>query len=338
MNLIIEEAQPHRSIQLDDVTRLLVRQNILSANTAKQVSTTINPDDPRHPFVQLGDLDLRDLSNPNLDLTLSTETITRLIAEATNIAYVRIDPLKIDVEAVTSLVSQAYATRFQFLPVEVTGTYVTIATAEPYVREWESELMPILKREVRHVLANPLDIEKYLKEFYGVSRSLFGAATKAADEQGVSIGNFEQLTELGAIGELDANDQHVVHLVDWLLQYAFDQRASDIHIEPRRTRGNIRFRIDGVLHLVHQFEPPILAATTSRLKSLGRMDVADKRRPQDGRCNIRRHPTHGYRSAELPDKRDATGCGSTMPHTDTVCSVQGPGGTSVSGMDVTAWI
>ena len=210
--------------------------------------------------------------------------------------YFRIDPLKIDVETVTSLASQAYASRFQFLPVNVTDASVTIATAEPYMRDWELELAPILKRDIQRVLANPVDIAKFLKGFYGVSRSLFGAATKTANEAGIGVGDFEQLTQLGAVGELDANDQHVVHLVDWLLQYAFDQRASDIHVEPRRVQGNIRFRIDVVLHLVHQLAPTILAAITSRLKSLGRMDVADKRRPQNGRIKTK---TPAGREVEL---------------------------------------
>jgi len=285
LNSTSEEIKPSRNIRLDDVMRLLVQRNVVTAATAKQAAATINAEDQRHPFVQLGDLSLRDSSDPTV--TLSTETVTRLVAEACNVPYFRIDPLKIDVETVTSLVSQAYATRFQFLPVEVTDTYVTIATAQPYVREWETELAPILKQEIRRVLANPVDIAKFLKEFYGVSRSLFGAATKAANEKVIGLGDFEQLTELGAVGELDANDQHVVHLVDWLLQYAFDQRASDIHIEPRRTQGSIRFRIDGVLHLVHQLAPVIMTAITSRLKSLGRMDVADKRRPQDGRLKTK---------------------------------------------------
>ena len=286
MNSTLDEnIQRSRKIQLDDVTRILVRRNVITIATAKKAMATINTDDERHPFVQLGDLELRDSSNPNVILT--SETITRLIAESCNIPHFRIDPLKIDVETVTGLVSQAYATRFQFLPVSVTDTAVTIATAEPYVRDWETELAPILKREIKRVLANPTDVAKFLKEFYGVSRSLFGAATKTANEKGIGLGDFEQLTELGAVGELDANDQHVVHLVDWLLQYAFDQRASDIHIEPRRSQGSIRFRIDGVLHLVHQLAPPIMAAITSRLKSLGRMDVADKRRPQDGRLKTK---------------------------------------------------
>ena len=161
MNSTIEEIKPSRDIRLDDVLRLLVQGNVVSATTGKQAEATINPDDRRHPFVQLGELGLRHSSDPTV--ILSTETITRLVAEACNLPYLRIDPLKIDVETVTGLVSQAYATRFQFLPVEVTDTYVTIATSQPYVREWETELAPILKQEIRRVLANPVDIEKFLK-------------------------------------------------------------------------------------------------------------------------------------------------------------------------------
>jgi len=285
LNTTIEEIHPSRAIQLADIVRLLIRRGVISAEMAKQASETIRADDKRHPLIALGEIKLVDQTNPRA--RLNTEALTRHIAAACNMDYVRIDPLKIDVETVTGIVSQAYATRFQFLPLEVTPNVVTIATSEPYMREWETELAPILKRDIRRVLANPSDIAKYLKEFYGVSRSLFGAASKIAQQDAITLGDFEQLTELGKVGELDANDRHVVHLVDWLLQYAFDQRASDIHIEPRRVEGNIRFRIDGVLHVVHQLAPPIMAAITSRLKSLGRMDVADKRRPQDGRIKTK---------------------------------------------------
>jgi general secretion pathway protein E len=266
LNTTIDEIHPGRAIQLDDIIRLLIRRGVISAEMAKQATDAIRSDDKRHPLISLGEIRLVDQTNPRA--RLNTEALTRHIASACNMDYVRIDPLKIDVETVTGLVSQAYATRFQFLPLEVTANIVTIATSEPYMREWETELAPVLKRDIRRVLANPSDIAKYLKEFYGVSRSLFGAATKIAQENAITLGGFEQLTELGRVGELDANDRHVVHLVDWLLQYAFDQRASDIHIEPRRVEGNIRFRIDGVLHVVHQLAPPIMAAITSRLIEL----------------------------------------------------------------------
>ncbi|MEN9426724.1 MAG: hypothetical protein RLZZ220_1073, partial [Pseudomonadota bacterium] len=112
------------------------------------------------------------------------------------------------------------------------------------------------------------------------------AAGDSAGNSGIS--NFEQMVELGRANRtLDANDHHIVHIVDWLWQYAFEQRASDIHIEPRRDMGLVRFRIDGVLHQVYQMPMSVLTAMTSRIKILGRMDVVEKRRPQDGRVKTR---------------------------------------------------
>jgi general secretion pathway protein E len=136
------------------------------------------------------------------------------------------------------------------------------------------------------VFANPLDIQRYIVEFYNLAKSVKGAKGTAESRSGIS--NFEQLVELGKSNrQLDANDQHIVNIVDWLWQYAFDQRASDIHIEPRREVGLVRFRIDGVLHGVYQLPAPVIAAMTSRIKILGRMDVVEKRRPQDGRIKTR---------------------------------------------------
>ena len=136
------------------------------------------------------------------------------------------------------------------------------------------------------MVANPRDIERYRREFFGVSSSVKGAVSGEGGRP-FGLGNLEALVELGKAGQIDANDSHIVHIVDWLLQYAFDQRASDIHLEPRRDLGPIRFRIDGVLHPVYQVPASVMAAITSRVKILGRMDVAEKRRPQDGRIKTR---------------------------------------------------
>ena len=79
----------------------------------------------------------------------------------------------------------------------------------------------------------------------------------------------------------------MVQVVDWLWQYAFDQRACDIHLEPRRERSVIRFRIDGVMHTVYQLPPGVMSAMIARIKLLGRMDVVERRRPLDGRIKTR---------------------------------------------------
>jgi general secretion pathway protein E len=217
---------------------------------------------------------------------LTLDTLTEWLAKRSGLEYLHIDPLKIDFAAVTDIMSSAYAKSFRILPVAISPAQAVIATAEPGVRDWEPELARMIKREIKRVIANPLDIERYQVEFYNLAKSIKGAGQKTAGTTGLS--NFEQLVELGKSDkQLDANDAHVVRVVDWLWQYAFDQRASDIHIEPRRGLGIVRFRIDGVLHQVYQIPAPVLAAMTSRIKILARMDVVEKRRPQDGRIKTR---------------------------------------------------
>jgi general secretion pathway protein E len=217
---------------------------------------------------------------------LSIEVLTEWLAKRVGLEYLHIDPLKIDFTGVTDIMSSAYATRFRILPVALNTKEAVIATAEPRVRDWEPELARMIKREIRRVVANPLDIERYQVEFYNLAKSIKGAGKQQSGQSGLS--NFEQLVELGKSDkQLDANDAHVVRVVDWLWQYAFEQRASDIHIEPRRELGIVRFRIDGVLHQVYQIPAAVLAAMTSRIKILARMDVVEKRRPQDGRIKTR---------------------------------------------------
>jgi general secretion pathway protein E len=193
-----------------------------------------------------------------------------------------IDPMLVDVPKVTEVMSYNFSERHQILAVDVNEEEVTVATTQPYNTEWEDGLRQILGNKlIKRVLANPEDIYRYRIEFYNLAKSVFSASEST---QTVSkVGNFEQLLELGSIKNPDANDQHIVNIVDWLLQYAFDQRASDIHLEPRRDVGKLRLRIDGVLHHIYELPANVTAAVTSRIKILGRMDVAEKRKPQDGR-------------------------------------------------------
>ena len=238
---------------------------------------------PLHPLVVVADANLHHAGDPSRKLTL--EALVQWLAQRTGVPYLRIDPLGIEVSKVTTLISYAYAARQKILPVKVTPTEVVVAVADPYAREWQQELAPRIKQTIRTVLANPRDIERYLVEFYALARSVKASASEKG--RGGNIQNLEQLTELGKLGKLTADDQHIVGIVDWLLQYAFDQRASDIHLEPRRETGNVRFRIDGVLHEVYQVPAAVMPSVTSRLKIMARLDLAEKRKPQDGRIKIR---------------------------------------------------
>lgn len=238
-----------------------------------------------HPLVQIAEQKWKSAKPPYKVLDL--EVLTEWMAGWVQLPYFHIDPLKINVTAVTNIMSDTYASRFRILPVEVTSREVVIATAEPFLNEWEKELAPILRLDIKRVVANPTDIQRYLVEFYNLAHSIKKATQSKGSEFGSGPSNFEQLLEMGKSGNLDANDQHVVRIVDWLLQYAFDQRASDIHLEPRRDYGDVRFRIDGVMHHVYQIPLAVMVAVTSRLKGLGRMDIVEKRRPLDGRIKTR---------------------------------------------------
>jgi len=283
---VLNSPTQDRPLDLADLLRELVAQGRVAQDSAEQCLTVRRSAvaNQQHPLEFLAAQQLDDLQRPGRKLDL--ETLTVWLAERAGQPYLRIDPLKIDVAAVTPLMSYAFAQRHSILAVAVDASAVTIASSQPFVHGWEANLTHVLKRPIKRVVANPTDIQRFTVEFYRLAKSVSGASS--TDQKISGVGNFEQLLNLGASDqEPDANDSHIVNIVDWLFQYAFQQRASDIHIEPRREQGTVRFRIDGVLHNVYQFPPQVTMAVVSRLKSLGRMNVAEKRKPQDGRVKTK---------------------------------------------------
>ncbi len=273
---------PHakdRRLRLEDILKLMVADGLVAAADAEKLSRS-RGSRGEHPLEFVAAQKWKAASPPHATLTL--DWLVEWLAGKLGVPYLHVDPLKIDLTGVTQTMSNAYAERYRILPVEVTRTTLTVATGEPFVRSWADELEKILKLEVKLVFANPQDIRRFLGEFYNLARSMKKAQETSKGQLSLAR-NFEQLVELGQRGNLDANDSHVVHIVDWLWQYAFEQRASDIHVEPRRDAGMIRFRIDGVLHQVYAIPIPVLIAMTSRIKLLARMEIVEKRRPQDGR-------------------------------------------------------
>jgi len=278
----------HRKLDLDTVLAVLRKDGVLTeadALKARADARSARGKMELHPIALIAN---QKLTNQRDGKPLSLEVLTQWLADHAKLPYLKIDPMKIDVPAVTAVISQAYAQRYRILPVATSPLQVVIATSEPFDARWVADLGHILRRDVQRVVVNPVDLNRYLQEFYGVQRSIQRAKdAKTGDEASRAILNFEQLLELGKSGDIGADDRHVVHIVDWLLQYAFDQRASDIHLEPRRDLSPIRFRIDGVMHKVFELPTPVMGAVTARVKILGRMDLAEKRRPQDGRIKTR---------------------------------------------------
>jgi general secretion pathway protein E len=276
-----------RKLTLQEVLGWLEHDGIVSKENAHMLRTLAvgKQYTSRHPLLVIAERNWVDQRNKHASLTI--EVLTVWLAERVELPYFRIDPLKIEVSKITALMSYAYAARFNILPVKVEADSITVATAEPFEKEWERELTQMKNKEFKIVITNPDDISRYLLEFYTVSKSVSGAQNDKNFAASSNISNLESLMELGKAGKLDANDSHIINIVDWLFQYAFDQRASDIHLEPRREQGNVRFRIDGVMHQVYQIPTQVMAAVSSRIKIIGRMDVAEKRRPQDGRLKTR---------------------------------------------------
>ena len=235
-----------------------------------------------HPLETLASQRLDDLRQPGQVFDL--DHLCQWLAQQTGQPFLRLDPLHLDLAGMSGLMSAAFARRHGILAVAQTVDSVTVASAEPWVRGWEADLAQVLKRRVIRVLASPLRIRQLSQDIFHLARSVSGASH--LDMPAPASGDLEQLLELGD-GQHDADDAHIVSIVDWLLQYAFEQRASDIHLEPRREQGQLRLRIDGVLHDAYRFPPAVTLAITSRLKHLGRMNVAEKRRPQDGRIKTR---------------------------------------------------
>ncbi len=268
---------------LDGILEKLVSLDMVEQDKANMISSLVSAQDRKnlHPLEIIASRQWNNKSKPEEVLTL--DLLTDWLAEQSGQTRYHFDPLKMDVGACTSIMSYAYASRFNILAVQVSDTGVVIAVTDPYDTEWMSELERIVNKPISTVLANPKELKNYLVEFYSVSRAMDGAGNKLGADMPGNIQNLEQLIELGKTGAVDAEDQHIVSIVDWLMQYAFSQRASDIHIEPRREQGNVRFRIDGVMHQVYEIPANITAAVVSRIKIMGRLDVAEKRKPQDGR-------------------------------------------------------
>ena len=265
----------------------MVKGDLITAAAARHVVEPPKRKDGanQHPLVVVSAQDWPDRRIEGRKLSL--EVLTQWLAHRARLPYVRIDPLKLDVATMTEVVSYAYASRSGILPVKSGPTGIVFAVKDPFAVEWMRDLEPVLKVPLKRVCANPLDIDRYLVEFYAIARSVKITGQERSRVAPTELRNLEQLTELSREGKLSAEDQHVVAIVDWLMQYAFDSRASDIHLEPRRDTGNVRFRIDGILHDVYQLPAPVMPAVTSRVKILGRLDVAERRRPQDGRIRTR---------------------------------------------------
>ncbi|MCU0692363.1 MAG: GspE/PulE family protein, partial [Polyangiaceae bacterium] len=224
---------------------------------------------------------------------LTEQVITQVLARALKVPYVHLNPLDIDAKLAVQVLSRPFARRHHALAISADDAAVTVAVANPMDVHLAENLRQFVGKPVRLVVAPPGDIQRIITDIYG-----FRTSVKAAEREftaGVDIGNLERYIKLKRVEEIEATDSHIINAVEYLFHYAFDQRASDIHIEPHRDQSVVRMRIDGVLHTVNVLPKIVHPAIISRLKTLARMDIAEKRRPQDGRIKTAR----GTREVEI---------------------------------------
>ncbi|MEM1250319.1 MAG: GspE/PulE family protein, partial [Acidobacteriota bacterium] len=217
---------------------------------------------------------------------LDEVAIAEALAADAGLHYVRIDPLKLNAELIEAKTSRPFALRHRMLPLDMTQGRLRVACANPYDIEAIDSFRRLVGTNIELVVASEPDILRAITEFYGLRQSVRRAERDLV--AGVDLGNFEQLVHLKDENEIESSDQHIVNAVEFMLQHAFDTRASDIHIEPKREDSLIRFRIDGVLHDIQTMPRVVHRAVVSRLKTMSRLDIAERRRPQDGRVKTSR--------------------------------------------------
>ncbi|MHB1349915.1 MAG: GspE/PulE family protein [Desulfobulbaceae bacterium] len=220
---------------------------------------------------------------------LTEELIMRAVSFRRKIPFKKLDPLELDINIVTKTIPRSFAVNHMVLPVEIRNGVLEVVTCNPDNQTVLDDIEQATQLKVRRLLSTRSDIRKLLVEFFGFQRSISAAESQfGAPGVGLSvdIGNLEQYVKLATSQELSSSDQHIKAAVNHLFNYALDQRASDIHIEPKRDACLVRFRIDGVLHNIYKLPKVVHSAITSRIKTLSRLDIAEKRRPQDGRIKV----------------------------------------------------
>jgi general secretion pathway protein E len=265
-----------QKVEIDNLDRQL---------RAQARSARARGEEEASPFKALMAMNLTDASASGI--RIDDFLLARLIAEDAGLKFHKIDPLKLDVEMIESKISRPFARKHRMTPVAIRDGKLIVAVVNPFDTVALDTYHQMVKQEIETVVASESDVMGVITEQYGFRASV----TKAGRDLGrgaIDLSNLEQYVKLKSGNEIETSDAHIVNAVDFLLQHAYDSRASDIHIEPKREAAMIRFRIDGVLHEIQRVPKLVNLAITSRIKTMCRMDIAERRRPQDGRIKTER--------------------------------------------------
>jgi general secretion pathway protein E len=279
----------------------LVRQRVITDKQRQLVE--LEKGKQRHKLLKLhGTTDPLDKNFPDLvDIIVSLnlkkrgtrnevvdeEAIAQAVSREFTLPFKKLDPLELDINIVTKTIPKNFAIRHLLVPFNVDEGVLEVASYHPDCEQVCKDIEQANQVKTRAYIATKAEIKRILAEFFGFQTSISAAEDQFGRETigAVDIGNLERFV---AINEknLASTDQHIKNAVNHIFNYALDQRASDIHVEPKREFCVIRFRIDGTLHMIYQLPKVVHPAIISRLKYLSRLDIAEKRRPQDGRIKL----------------------------------------------------
>jgi type IV pilus assembly protein PilB len=260
--------------QMGDFVEILLRRGIVSPDQVSEAEQMARNNQSKlgDCLVQLG--------------YVTGEDVTRAMAEFHDLDYVDLNEVTIP-EEVVEMVPETIARENATLPLTVTGEELKIILSDPMDIETVEKLRFILNRQVQIALAPRENILEAINRYYGQIEGE-SADSMLQEFTDTAIDFTETDTQVTDIddGDMDESAAPIVRLVQLMISEAVQLRASDIHIEPFEDRVRIRYRIDGIL--IERDSPPrrLLGAIISRIKILGQMDIAERRRPQDGRIKI----------------------------------------------------
>ncbi len=296
--------QSHSQLTSQNICKALIGARLISKDQAldllrredqiRQIISKKNEGKPGRPDKEISFIDVvsyLELSRQDQPgKTIDEDLVYRALAAAWKMEYKKIDPLKLELNTVTGTISKSFALKHLLLPLQVEEGKLLVATPNPFNTDAVHDVEMVSKLKVKPVVSSKSDVEKLIKEFFGFHYSI-SAAEDLFAAKGPDLGNLEKFVSLTATDELPSTDQHIVNAVNHLFSYAFDQKASDIHVEPKREICLVRMRIDGVLHTVYKLPRKLHNAVVSRIKTLSGLDMAEKRRPQDGRIKMEKDST-----------------------------------------------
>lgn len=285
----------------DTLLDLLLRQGIISE--AQRTAVVLEKGKQRQKLIKQAQKDGNtEKINPDLlDVLLSfqltnakgqvliEEDVMRALAEAFSLPFKKLDPLDLDINTVTRTIPKNFALRHLILPFLIQDGVLHLAVCNPDCQTVLTDIEQANQVKVKPYISTKSDIRKIINEFFGFQRSISAAEDQFTVSQGdvsIDIGNLERYVKIASNKEISSSDQHIKNAVNHIFHYALEQRASDIHIEPKRDQCLVRFRIDGLLHDMYRLPKAVHAAIIARIKFLSRLDIAEKRRPQDGRIKI----------------------------------------------------